>query len=123
MRWLLAEAAQEAGDLDPLQLSFHEALEELGDLQPTLFRASGRQLRRVLRPRLLERVGHQRIPWRPGRHSRRPHDTQAKAKGRGQYQESGKLPETTAATVPYPGTAEPPEGTKAKNKPRRKKVA
>ena len=100
MRWLLVEAAQQAGLADPLRLSYQEALEELADLRPALLQAAARRVAGLV-GRLLERFGSHRVPYRPGRHYRRPHDTKAKAKGGGRYQQASKL-EATAATQPPP---------------------
>ena len=54
LRWLLCEAAQRAGEADPLRLSYQEALEELTDLRPALVGA-GRRRVAVLVGRLLGR--------------------------------------------------------------------
>jgi hypothetical protein len=123
LRWLLVEAAQDAGNVEPLQLSYQGALEELQDLWPTLFRAGRRRLRRVLLPRLRRRLGQHVIPWRPGRHYRRPHDTQAKAKGRGRYQEASKLPEVVTGAASTPAGDTSSAAAEAPPKPRRRKVA
>jgi hypothetical protein len=90
VRWLLVEAAQRVGEADPLRLSYQEALKELADLTPALVKAGDRRIN-VLVGRLLDRCGAHGVPYRPGRHYRRPHDTKAKAKGGGRYQEASKL--------------------------------
>jgi hypothetical protein len=102
LRWLMAEAAEPAGVEDPRELSYQEAWEECQDMRPALVGASVRRVRQVLRPRLLERLGSHRVPYRPGRHYRRPHDTKAKAKGHGRYQPASKV-----ATWPDSPTGSP----------------
>jgi Transposase DDE domain len=89
-RWLMVEAADQAG-LDPLRLSFQAAREELADMRETLVHASPEHLRRVLWPRLLQRIASHHVPLRPGRHFPRPRDTQPKAKGKKRYQKPSKL--------------------------------
>jgi hypothetical protein len=90
-RWLMVEAATKAGIEDPLRLSFKKALEELADMRETLVHASPEHVRRVLLPRLLERIASHQVPLRPGRHFPRPRDTKPKAKGKGRYQKPSKL--------------------------------
>ena len=90
MRWLLAEAAQRGGEADPLRLSYQEALEEWTDLRPALVQAGTRRVPLLL-GRLLERCGRHVVPYRPGRHYKRPNDTKAKAKGKGRYQPASKV--------------------------------
>jgi hypothetical protein len=63
----------------------------LGDLRQTLLYASAAHVRRVLWPRLLERIASHQVPVRPGRHDARPKDSQPKAKGHGRYQKASKL--------------------------------
>ena len=91
VHWLMVEAADKAGLADPLRLSFKSALNELLDMRQTLLQASAERVRRVLLPRLLNRIAQHRVPPRPGRHYSRPHDTKPKNKGRGQYQRASKL--------------------------------
>jgi hypothetical protein len=91
MRWLLADAAQQAGLDDPLRLSFQDGLRELEDLQAPLLRSGMAKIRRVWRPRLLERMAQHEVPWRPNRHYKRPHDTKGKSKGGGRVQPASKL--------------------------------
>jgi hypothetical protein len=102
LRWLLVEAAQQAGVEDPLRLSYQEALEEWDDLQPTLLRSSPRRIRGVWRPRLLHRLARHAIPFRPNRHAPRRHDGKPKNKGHGRFQEASRV-----ATAPTP---QPPDG-------------
>jgi len=103
VRWLLVEAAALAAVADPLRLSYQEALRELDDLRPALLKAGPRRVG-LLVGRLLARLGGHVVAARPGRHYRRPHDTKAKAKGGGRYQEASKLepggPEKTLAPQP-----------------------
>jgi hypothetical protein len=82
VRWLMVEAAAEEG-LEPLALSYRHALEELKDIQGALLTATPARVSRVLLPRLRERVRSHRVPFRPGRHYARPHDTKVKNTGRG----------------------------------------
>ncbi len=109
MRWLLADAAQEAGMDDPLRLSFLEALREYDDLAPKLFAAGPRKIKKVWRPRLLSRLASHEVPWRPNRHYKRPNDTKAKHKGGGRYQPASKL--ETGPPEPAPAGATPQEQT------------
>jgi hypothetical protein len=91
LRWSLVEAAEQGEVKDPLRLSYQEALEEVDDLRPTLFRSGPLKIKRVWRPRLLRRMGKHEVPWRPNRHYKRPNDSKAKAKGGGRYQPASKL--------------------------------
>lgn len=91
VRWLIVEAAEQAGLDDPLRLSFKAALEELADMRQSLLLADAAYVRRVLLPRLLERIASHQVPHRPGRHFARPRDTKAKYKGKGRYQEASKV--------------------------------
>jgi hypothetical protein len=91
VRWLMVEAAEKAGVEDPLRLSFSGALQELDDMYQTLIAAEAEHVRRVLYPRLLERVASHQVPLRPGRHYPRPRDTKPKAKGKGRFQKTSKL--------------------------------
>ena len=91
VRWLIVEAADEAGVDDPLRLSFKGALAELADMRQSLLLAPQAFVRHVLLPRLLERIASHRVPYRPGRHFARPRDTQAKYKGKGRYQKASKV--------------------------------
>jgi hypothetical protein len=91
VRWLMVEAAERAGLDDPLRLSFKAALAELQEMRQTLLLASPAHVRRVLWPRLLQRIASHRVPLRPGRHYARPGDHQPKAKGKGRYQPANKL--------------------------------
>ena len=91
VRWLMVEAAAHAGLDDPLRLSFKAALEELADMRVSLLLADAEYARRILLPRLLQRIARHQVPFRPGRHYARPRDTQAKYKGKGRYQKASKV--------------------------------
>lgn len=90
IRWLMVEAAVPTG-LDPLRLSFKAALEEVCDMRHTLLTATPQRVRRVLLPRLLQRIASHLVPLRPGRHFPRPHDTKVKNCGRGKRRLPQKL--------------------------------
>ncbi len=60
-------------------------------MQESLLKAGERTAQRVLLPRLLEQIGSHVVPFRPGRHYPRPHDTQVKNKGKGKKQLPSKL--------------------------------
>jgi hypothetical protein len=96
VRWLMVEAAAGA-DVDPLRLSFSGALGELKAILPALVQAGPARAAGVLVPRLLDRMASHRVPYRPGRHYPRPHDTKAKNKGKGKKQLPSKLPPTEVA--------------------------
>jgi hypothetical protein len=66
MRWLIVEAAVKHG-LDPLRISFCNALRELQTMWPTLVVSSPRWVKQRLLPRLLERIASHVVPFRPGR--------------------------------------------------------
>lgn len=66
VRWLIVESAVKHG-LDPLRISFCNALRELAVIWPTLVISSPRWVERVLLPRLLERIASHQVPFRPGR--------------------------------------------------------
>jgi hypothetical protein len=112
-RWLLAEAAERAGPGDPLRLSYQAALAELEDLRPALLRASEAKVKRLWRPRLLGRLGGHEVPWRPGRHYPRPHDTQAKAKGHGRCQPRSKRAGRAGPAPPRRRSRPPPKAKPA----------
>ena len=65
IRWLMVEAALEHG-LDPLRLSFQNALRELIAMHTSLITARGRWVG-VLLGRLLDRMAAHQVPYRPGR--------------------------------------------------------
>jgi hypothetical protein len=66
LRWLMVEAAVRHG-LDPLRISFCNALRELQAIWSALVTSSPRWVQRVLLPRLLERMASHIVPLRPGR--------------------------------------------------------
>ncbi len=90
VRWLMVEAAAERG-LDPLRLSFTEALREIQDMVQTLVTASPERVGTILLPRLLRRIAKHSVPLRPGRHYPRPKDTKVKDLGHGRKQLPSKL--------------------------------
>src|SRR3954453_10222581 len=90
MRRRIVEAALAAGG-PPLRLSYTGALEDVQDMRESLLKAGDEPAERVLLPRLLEQVGGHVIPFRPGRHYPRPHDTRVKDKGKGKKQLPSKL--------------------------------
>lgn len=90
LRWLMVEAASAAG-VSPLRLSYMGALEDVQDMRESLLKAGVRQAQRILWRRSVEQIGSHVIPFRPGRHYPRPHDTQVKNKGKGKRQLPSKL--------------------------------
>jgi hypothetical protein len=90
VRWLMAEAAVEYG-LDPLRLSFTDALREIKHMARTMVTASPQRVRNVLLPRLLRRIADYHVPLRPGRHYPRPNDTKVKDLGYGRKKQPTKL--------------------------------
>lgn len=104
MRWLLAEAAAQAGLDDPLRLSFQAALVELQDLWPQLRTSAERHVREVLLPRLRQRLGSHRVPLRPGRCYPRPGHPTSKDKGhkRRGNQSNTKKPDNKKASTKQP---------------------
>jgi hypothetical protein len=90
IRWLIVKAAEERG-LDPLRISFTNAVRELEQMRDTLATSSPAWVQRVLLPRLLARIASVLVPLRPGRHYPRPKDTHAKDRGRGQKQSASKI--------------------------------
>jgi hypothetical protein len=90
IRRQIVEAALAAG-VPPLRVSYKGALEDVQDMQESLLKAGERTARRVLLPRLLEQIGSHVVPFRPGRHYPRPHDTRIKNKGKGKKQLPSKL--------------------------------
>lgn len=90
VRWLIVEAAVRDG-LDPLRISYLNALRELRDIAPNLLTATSTRAARVLMPRLMARVASHLVPLRPGRHYPRPGDTKVRYKGRGHYSVPSKL--------------------------------
>jgi hypothetical protein len=90
IRRQIVEAASAAG-VPPLRLSYKGALEDVQDMRGSLLKADEESARRVLLPRLLDQIGSHVIPFRPGRHYPRPHDTRVKNKGQGKKRLPSKL--------------------------------
>lgn len=66
IRWLIVEAALAHG-VDPLRISFQNAVQELMTLWPTMSVSSPEWVEKVLWPRLLQRIAAVIVPYRPGR--------------------------------------------------------
>jgi hypothetical protein len=77
VRWLIVEAAVAHG-VDPLRISFCNALRELQQVWSTIVVSSPQWVARVLLPRLLERIASHLVPLRPGR----SYPRKKKAKGK-----------------------------------------
>lgn len=90
IRWLIVRAAEKHG-LDPLRVSFSNAVRELEQMRTALITSTPAWVAGTLLPRLLDRIASHTVPLRLGRHYPRPNDTQAKDKGNGQKQPSSKL--------------------------------
>ena len=90
IRWLIVQAAEEHG-LDPLRISFSNAVRELELMRPALATSSAQWACCMLLPRLLERIASHLVPLRPGRHYPRPNDTQPKNRGHGRQQAASKI--------------------------------
>jgi Transposase DDE domain len=67
VRWLIVEAAAKHS-IDPLRISFENALNELKLMQGALITATPCWAASTLIPRLLDRVASHYVEWRPGRH-------------------------------------------------------
>ena len=90
VRWLIVQAAEKHG-LDPLRISFTEAVRELEQMRATLIASSQTWVACVLLPRLLDRIASHTVPLRPGRHYSRPKDTKTKHHGRRKKRPASKL--------------------------------
>lgn len=90
VRWLMVLAAEKHG-LDPLRLSFVNAIREIEQLRPTMICNPLAWVTNELLPRLLDRLASHLVPLRPGRHYPRPKDTQPKDRGHGQKQAASKI--------------------------------
>jgi len=90
IRWLIVLAAEKHG-LDPLRISFTDAVREIEQMRATLLTADLGRVRSVLLPRLLDRIASHIVPARPGRHYERPKDTQPINRGHGWKQPASKL--------------------------------
>lgn len=91
VRWLMADAAKLSAEKDPLRLSYSHAFKELLDMRQDLVRADSQRLKRVLLPRLLQRIAEVHVPLRPGRHYPRPNDSKIKNLGYGKQRLPAKL--------------------------------
>jgi DDE family transposase len=98
VRLWMAQTAAGLG-ISPLRLSFRGALEEIKDLGGSLRVSSPEHVERVLRPRLRERIGSHRVPFRPNRHFPRPQDTKAKTDRHGTKQPPHKQSPTIRSIV------------------------
>jgi hypothetical protein len=90
IRWLIVQAA-ETHAIEPLRISFTNAVRELEAMRPTLLVSDERWVKRELMPRLLDRIASHLVALRPGRHYPRPNDTQPKDRGNGQKQTASKI--------------------------------
>ena len=77
VRWLIVEAAEQH-DVDPLQISFTNALRELQQIWDSMVISSPEWVAQILMPRLLERIASHLVPFRPGR----SYPRKKKAKGK-----------------------------------------
>jgi hypothetical protein len=93
VRWLIVEAATEHDVAGPRRLSFVNALRELEDMRAAFLYACPKKIEHILLPRLLKEIAGHQVPFRPGRHYPRPHDTKYKNKGRGNPCKPSKLSE------------------------------
>ena len=90
IRWLIVLAAEKHG-IDPLRISFSNAVRELDLMRAVLITSSPDWVAAVLLPRLLDRLATHLVPLRPGRHYPRANDTKPKDRGHGQKQKPSKL--------------------------------
>jgi Transposase DDE domain len=90
LRWLIVQAAEEHG-IDPLRISFTNAVRELELMRSNLVTSTATWTRNVLLPRLLARIASHLVPLRPGRHYPRPKDTKPKDRGHGLKQAASKI--------------------------------
>ena len=81
VRWLMVEAAAKHS-LDPLQISFTNALHELDSMRTSLIAASPHWAATTLLPRLLDRIASHQVQSRPGRHYPRRKKAAASKKSR-----------------------------------------
>ena len=77
VRWLIVEAAAEH-KVDPLRISFTNALRELEQMWETMVVSTPGWIAEILLPRLLQRIASHIVPLRPGR----SYPRKKKAKGR-----------------------------------------
>jgi hypothetical protein len=90
VRRRIVDAALAAG-VPPLRLSYKGALDDIQDMRESMLKANERQVQTMLLPRLLDQIGSHVIPFRPGRHYPRPHETEVKKNGKGKKQLPSKL--------------------------------
>jgi Transposase DDE domain len=90
VRLLIMEAAIKYG-LDPLRLSFTEALREIEEMVWAFAISSQRRVKGELYPSLLSRIAQHVVPERPGRSYPRPKDGKTRKIGYGQKKMSSKL--------------------------------
>lgn len=96
VRWLIVVAAEEHKLRDPLEVSFAAALQAISQMDTIFVIAKPRWAQDTLVPRLRARLAATVVPYRPGRHYPRPHDTKIKNKGGGKIALPSKLPMTCA---------------------------
>jgi len=89
IRWLMVEAAVKH-KVDPLRISFVEAVRELETMRASLVISEPRWVARVLLPRLLDRIAEHQVPLRPGRHFPRKKN-KAAAKNKAKKQSTKKV--------------------------------
>ena len=88
-RWLISEAATKEG-LDPLRLSFKDALLEVQSVADALpYLSPEKQARRLAH--LLHYIAAHTVPFRPGRHYPRKNDGKTRRTGAGHVVQSSKL--------------------------------
>ena len=79
VRWLIVEAAVKHG-VDPLRISFCNALRELQEIWVAIVTSSPEWVADTLLPRLLDRIASHIVPLRPGRSYPRKKKSPAKTK-------------------------------------------
>lgn len=89
IRWLIVVAAEKY-DLDPLRISFTNAVREV-ELMRMSFITGSAEFAQELLSRLLARIADHTVPSRPGRHYPRPNDTKPKHRGGKRRQQPAKL--------------------------------
>ena len=88
-RWLMSEAATKEG-LDPLRLSFKDALLEIQDVADALPQLSlEKQAKRLAH--LLQYIAAHTVPFRPGRQYPRKNDGKTRRTGAGHVVQSSKF--------------------------------
>jgi hypothetical protein len=95
VRWTIVEAAVKHR-LDPLEISFVNALTEFIHVQPSLLYASPEWAEQEILPRLLDRIAQHRVRRRPGRHFPRkktPHRIKRKKPSQTKKRQPKRLPQ------------------------------